>query len=351
MANKTGAKKGISNDELVDAWLRNNQQIKATARELGCYPANVQRRLRKLWHANDPRVDPAKLLHNHQDSDMADKVLKAQIELGMRNERKKNKGDWRKPTLIHRPHNGVAMLGLFGDPHVDNDGTNRDLLEDELSRANPAEGIYTACVGDFFDNWPRALGHLYRSSEPEAAWTVFKYWMENWPFLFAVSGNHDEFTESTANFLNEFMRERGVVLRRSGGRFILDLGAGEPITISMRHIWQGNSMYSEAHPLKRAATMGFTSDDIVTGGHTHKGELRQHVRPEDGKVSKLVQVSSFKEQDDYANDKGFMSAETPPVMWCVLDARQPVTSHERVQPFYDFDTARAVYEHRRRKNA
>jgi len=80
------------------------------------------------------------------------------------------------------------------------------------------------------------------------------------------------------------------------------------------------------------------------------GVESSHVRPSDGKVSKLAQISSFKRIDNFANDKGLMSAETSPVVWCVLDDREPDDSHARVQPFYDFDTAMAVYERQRSKN-
>lgn len=38
--------KGISADELIDAWKRNNYAQGATARELGCDRTNVVRRLR-----------------------------------------------------------------------------------------------------------------------------------------------------------------------------------------------------------------------------------------------------------------------------------------------------------------
>ena len=88
----------------------------------------------------------------------------------------------------------------------------------------------------------------------------------------------------------------------------------------------------------------------MTGGHFLKGEVREHVRPEDGKVQRLIALDSFKEYDDYANDRGFMSAKRHPVVWCAIDTREPVTSHKRVQPFYDFSEAKAMADHRARVN-
>ena len=349
MANKTGVKRGISLGKVIETWISKGYSSKATARELGCYDSNIRRRLRRAAANGDKRIDPKRLARPNQISALAEDVLKAQVELGYRAERKERKGDWRKATYIPGLQS-VILLGVFGDPHIDNPGFDMEQFEEEVSRRDPDNGIYTCCVGDFFDNWPRVMGHLYKQSgDPAPAWTLFEHWMTNWPFLFSVSGNHDEFNDSTVGFLDVFMRERGMILRRSGGRFILDMG-GNPVSVSMRHIWRGNSMYSEAHALKRAATFGHTDDDLIIGGHIHQGELRTNIRPHDGRVQRLVQVSSFKKLDDYANDRGFMSPETPPVVWCVIDGREPLDSHTRVQSFYDFSSALAVKKNQESRN-
>lgn len=342
--------KGISLDAIIEAWKRNGHSARAAARDLGCHNTVVLRRLRAAGLNGDTRVDMDALRSKAPITPESDEVTRARIELSLRHERKAAKGSWRKPSYINLG-TGPIILGVFGDPHIDNSGTDLDLFEDALSKRDPDGRVFTCCVGDFFDNWPRVMGHLYQESgDPTPAWRLFEHWMDNWPFLFSVSGNHGQFASGTVNFLDEFMRQRGMLMRRSGGRFILDLGGDKPVTISMRHIWQGSSQYSDAHALKRAATFGHTDDDAVIGGHIHRGELRFHIRPSDGKVSRLIQVSSFKKNDTYANDRGFMSAETPPVVWLVIDDREPVTSHNRVQPFYDFSAAKAMHRHQMEKN-
>ena len=220
-----------------------------------------------------------------------------------------------------------------------------------MSKLNAESGIYGACVGDVFNNWVGMLERLYKTqAEPEHAWIYYKHIIEQEPWLWFILGNHDLWNTGVASPIVEHARGLGMIVRRSGGRFFLDLGTDKPITISMRHIWPGNSMYSDAHNVKRAATFGHTDDDIIVGGHFHKGELRTHVRPSDGKVSKLAAISSYKRWDDFANDRGFMSAETPPCVWAVCDAREPYTSHSRVQLVYDFNTAVAIKESQRGKN-
>lgn len=336
-------------DAAVQAWVDAGFNVTQAAKTLGRSRGTIQEHLDNAFNDNDPRVTANRYSQAGQKS-KADMLAQARLELRLRSERKSAKGDWRKPSYIMQVMQPVFMLGIFGDPHLDNSGTDIEAFEEEAARRDPSQGIYTACVGDFFDNWVGMLGKLYaESGDPEPAWWLFEHIMDTSPFLFSVSGNHDLWNTGTVNFLEQFFRERGALLRRSGGRFIL--GPGErPITVAMRHIWKGNSQYSEAHSLKRAATFGFTDDDIICGGHTHKGETRRHIRPHDGRVQNLVQVSSFKRLDNFANDRGFMSAETPPIVWLVCDVREPLASFNRVQSFYDFDTALAVKRHQEQRN-
>jgi hypothetical protein len=346
MPNPTGLVRNIPLDVMIEAYKRNGCRIGATARELGCANSNVNRRLHAAILAGDERLSQADMFKERVTNRPMEEIIRARAELGMRNDRKVEHGDWRKASYLPLTP-GPFMLGVFGDPHIDNSGTDLEALEDDLARLDKADRIFGCCVGDLFDNWPRALGHLYaESGNPEPAWIWFEYMMGNFPWWFTVMGNHDLFSGGTANFLVEFFRGKGMLLRRSGGRFIIGSGP-RPITVSMRHIWPGGSMYSEAHSLKRAVTFGYTDDDVVVGGHIHKGEIRDHVRPSDRKRSKLVQVSSYKRLDNFANDRGFMSAETPPTVWLVCDDREPYDSPSRVQDFYDFDAARAMLEHRR----
>lgn len=345
--------KGIDLGVMIETWKRCNFSNHETARQLGCDRTNVIRRLRHAYDAGDERIDPDKLFNRPPpQSRTLEEINRARVELGMRREAKVTKGDWRKPSLITKITDPVFVLGFFGDPHLDNPGSDLDLFEEELERMDPANGVYGICIGDVFDNWVRVLAHAGQAStDPYCAWVVFEDMIQRHPFLSLILGNHDLWNTGTANVVTELCRPNGVLVRRSGGRLIINTGHGTPLTISARHIWAGNSQYSEAHGLKRAVTFGHTEDDIVTGGHFHKGEVREHVRPHDGKVSKLIMLDSFKDLDDHANDRGFMSAKRKPIVWCAIDTRQPVTSHERVMPFYDFNAARAMAEHMRGKNA
>lgn len=347
------ARKGVTVDALIEAWRRNHFGVRATARELGVQHSVIIRRLRLLYDAGDERVTAEELFKNRKPvSRTYQEINRARLELGMRSEAKFDKGDWRKANVINRITSPVFILGMFGDPHLDNPGCDLDLFEEELERLDPSQNVYGICIGDVFDNWVRALAHAgQQSTDPYAAWIVYEDMMARHPFLALILGNHDLWNTGTASALVEACRGWGVICRRSGGRFIFNTGAGEPISVAARHIWQGNSIYSEAHPLKRAAMTGITDDDVLVGGHFHKGEVREHVRPHDGRVSKLVMLDTFKVYDDYANDRGFLSAKRHPVVWLVCDTREPKTSQRRVLTFYDFDDAQAMYRSKKAKNA
>lgn len=347
------ANKNIDLGLLIKTWESFGGNTSAAARELGVARQTVQSRLRQAYDAGDERIDPDKLFNRPPPkSRTLEDINRARVELGMRREAKVAKGDWRKASLISKITDPVFVLGFFGDPHLDNPGSDLDLFEEELEKLDPRRNVYGICIGDVFDNWVRVLAHAGQSStDPYCAWIVFEDMIQRHPFLSLILGNHDLWNTGTANVVTELCRSNGVLVRRSGGRLIINTGHGTPLTISARHIWSGNSQYSEAHGLKRAVTFGHTEDDIVTGGHFHKGEIREHVRPHDGKVSKLIMLDSFKDLDDHANDRGFMSAKRKPVVWCAIDTRKPVDSHERVSPFYDFHQAQAMAQHMRKQNA
>lgn len=352
MANPTGMTHGLELGEIIEAWLRNGGSFHATGKELGCTQDNVSRRIRKAYAAGDERIDPDLLFKDRVPTNRTyDEIIRARVAMDMHREAKVAKGDWRKTSLITKIKSPVGVIGLFGDVHADNPGCDFDLFEEELSRLDPSQNVFGIFNGDLFDNWVRVLAHAGQSStDPYFAWIVVEELLRKHPFLVFILGNHDLWNTGVANYLVEFLRSIGTVVRRSGGSIVIQTDQGTPLTIDLRHIWQGNSIYSEAHGLKRAATFGFSDADAIVGAHIHKGEVREHVRPHDGRVQRLIQLDAFKELDEYANDRGFMSAKRHPVVWCAYDTREPVTSHKRFQPFYDFDTARAVAEHRRGKN-
>jgi len=271
----------------------------------------------------------------------AEKFRSARANLIRAHQTKRAKGDWRKTDTAYIGP-GPFIIGLFGDKHMDNPGCDVDALLRDWERIDQNARVFGLFLGDEFDNWPRAMGHLWKDNptDPSDAWEVYHHMLvERRGVLALITGNHDQFTSAPIDPLQLVCEEAGVIYRRSGMHLRIETGDDDPITIAARHIWRGNSMYSSAHALKKAAMHGHTDADILAGAHIHQGENRCHVRAHDGRVQHLLQVSSYKLLDNYANDRGFMSEPTPPCVWCVCDPSRSITDHGRVSPFYDFDQA------------
>lgn len=257
---------------------------------------------------------------------------------------KKKKGDWRKPVLINLPP-GPFLLTVLGDPHLDASGTNPDTFHRAMAGLDPEAGVYGVCVGDFFNNWTRALAHLHRPElPPDTAWTVFDYLMHEHGegLIAACSGNHDDWSHGPADPIDMVMKRHGVVYRQGAVRVALRCGEAAPILVAIRHKWQGRSMYSPAHGIRRAAEKGW-ADDIMIGGHIHMDEPRIYVDP-DGRISTICQVSAFKEFDDYVDTHGFLPHRISPVWHLVVQPERPPTDPDKVSVFFDYDMARKVLD-------
>lgn len=324
--------------ERVAAYRASGYNVSETARTLGIHRVTLQDTIRTA-HADGILTDEEV---GDANAPNAEKFHSAKANLIRAHQSKRAKGDWRKEDTAYIGP-GPFIIGLFGDKHMDNPGCDIEMLLRDWERIDSKERVFGLFLGDEFDNWPRAMGHLWKDNpvDPSDAWEVYHHMLVDRPGVLAlVTGNHDQFTSAPIDPLQLVCEEAGVIYRRSGMHLIIETGDDAPITIAARHIWRGNSMYSSAHALKKAALHGQTDADIIAGAHIHQGENRRHVRSHDGRVTLLAQVSSYKILDNYANDRGFMSEPTPPCVWVVCVPSRPVTDHGRVTEFYDFTAAR-----------
>lgn len=321
----------------IEIYRASGYNVSAAAKQLGIARQTMQHVINTAY-ADGVLTDEEM---NAPNQPSAEKFHSASAALIRAHQSKRAKGDWRRTDSVYIGP-GPFIIGLFGDKHMDNPGCDIEALLQDWERIGSNDRVFGVFLGDEFDNWPRAMGHLWKDNptDPSEVWEVYHYMMQNQSGLLAlVTGNHDQFTSAPIDPLQLICEDNGVIYRRSGMHLEIKTGADVPISIAARHIWRGNSMYSAAHALKKAALHSQTDADIIAGAHIHQGENRRHVRAHDGRVQHLVQVSSYKLLDNYANDRGFMSEPTPPCVWCVCDPSQALTSHDRVTPFYDFNRA------------
>lgn len=258
---------------------------------------------------------------------------------------KKRKGDWRKPVLVNLSPEPYR-LKVFGDPHLDADGCNYELFERHWLEMSTEKRVYGVCVGDWFNNWLRALSHLWKdeASRPSDAWLCLEYLMEERGecLIAACSGNHDDWSHGPVDPIDQLMKQNGVLYRKGAIRLLVQHAGCDPMFWAIRHKWQGKSMYSAAHWGVRSVREGW-GDDLMIGGHIHQDDQRMVVTP-DGHVHHICQVSAFKEFDEYVDVHGFNGQRISPVWDYVIDPRLPRNNPDRIKVFWSSEAAQSYLE-------
>lgn len=199
---------------------------------------------------------------------------------------------------------GPVGIAHFGDPHVDDDGTNLAQIFHYVDVLNKCEGMFSGNLGDIQNNWIGRLQALYgaQSTSARESWRLTEYFVSKVQWLYLVAGNHDVWS-GEGDPLEFMMRDHKGLYERFGARMNLRFPNGKEIRINARHTFKGNSIWNTAHGVARAAQTGW-KDHILTCGHTHVSGYQVLKDPSSGLVSHALQVASFKIYDSYADKLG-----------------------------------------------
>lgn len=315
--------------------------VSAAAREIGVTRPTLQHTIRLATQAG--------LIGEEELSQASAPALEAYHSARLRKiaafQKKQRKGDWRKPVMSTLPARPFR-LKIFGDPHLDADGCNFELFERHWMDMDAEAGVYGVCVGDWFNNWLKALGHLWKNetTDPSDAWLCLEWLMEQRgdALIAACSGNHDDWTHGPADPVDLLMKKYGVIYRQGAVRVMLNFDGMRPLFIALRHKWRGHSIYSAAHGITRAAVWGWR-DHLMIGGHIHQDEPRLVSFP-DGFRAHVCQVSAFKEFDDFADTHGFMGPRISPVWDLVIDPSRHDNDPDKVKVFWTPEDAQGYLE-------
>jgi transposase-like protein len=152
---------------MVALFASHGSNVSATARALGIHRATLQSQLRRA--ASLGMIDP-----KEPGTALSPEFQTARERMLVEYQRKKAKGDWRKPVLVSLPPDPFR-LKIFGDPHLDDPGCDAELFIEHMQELDREAGIYGVCVGDWFNNWARSLAHLWKGAgDPSDAWLVFE---------------------------------------------------------------------------------------------------------------------------------------------------------------------------------
>lgn len=192
----------------------------------------------------------------------------------------------------------------FGDPHVDDNGTDLALLERHVQIVNKTPALFAGNVGDFSNNWIGRLARLYaeQSISAREAWVLVEWLIQSMDWLYLVGGNHDAWS-GAGDPIQWIASHVGVRYTPNGVRLSLNTPNGRSITVNARHDFRGHSMWNPAHGVGKAVQMGWR-DHILTCGHTHQSGYMVLKDPATGLISHAIRVGSYKTYDRYADEKG-----------------------------------------------
>lgn len=209
--------------------------------------------------------------------------------------------------LINIPIRIGGPIGIvhFGDPHVDDDGTDIGLIEDHVRIVNKTEGLFGANLGDISNNWVGRLARLYAEQGTSAseAWVLTEWLIKSVQWLYLVGGNHDCFS-GPGDPLKWIAKQSSNVLEYHGARLGLQFPNGKEVRVNARHDFAGHSMWNPAHgPMK--AVQGGWRDHILTCGHKHVSFVGGPLKdPATGLLSWAIRCAGYKTYDRYADEKG-----------------------------------------------
>lgn len=198
---------------------------------------------------------------------------------------------------------GPFGVAVFGDPHVDDDGTDLSLLRRHLDIVRGTPGLFGAQIGDVNNNWDGRLMKLWaeQSTSADEAWGLAEWFLRSLEWLFWVKGNHDAWSQSR-DPIQRLAQELNVLYDHQV-RIALKTPRGREIRIHARHDFRGHSMWNTAHGIAKATQMGWR-DHLLVCGHTHQSGY-QHLRcPMTRLISHALRVGSYKTFDRYADQLG-----------------------------------------------
>ena len=199
---------------------------------------------------------------------------------------------------------GPVGIAHFGDPHIDDDGTNIAELLMHADLIQKTDGMFGGNIGDNQNNWIGRLARLYgeQSTSAKESWRLTEHFISKVDWLYLVGGNHDAWS-GPGDPLEWMCSQSNGVFSNNGVRMNLIFPNKKKVRINARHNFTGHSMWNTAHGLVKAIQMGWR-DHILTAGHTHVSGYQVLKDPSSGLISHALRIASYKEMDKYADDKG-----------------------------------------------
>lgn len=224
---------------------------------------------------------------------------------------------WRRFMV---PTDGPYALMLFGDPHIDDDGCNWELLHDHCDLAARTDHLYAVSIGDVTNNWVGRLAKLYAEQETSVS-TARKLiqWLLNEsgvPWWLWIHGNHDAWADGIP--IIEGMNSHHVVMEDWQTKVTLVSPNGHELRMWAAHNFPGSSQWNKLHGAQKAAQMKDWAH-LYVAGHHHNWALHQEEHDHRSFVYWLARVRGYKFMDSYADHLGFGDQQYGSSIVCVVD--------------------------------
>jgi len=222
---------------------------------------------------------------------------------------KAKRGEKRNSQRIEIPDAKPFALALLSDIHIGSASTDYRQAKADAEIVRDTPGMYAGYHGDGVDNWILSkLAGLQRNQALtfDSEIQLFGAWLNllKGKLLFAVSGNHDNWTHILSGFDRIRGALRGTQCLYDQHEVTFDLGWNrQQWKIKARHSFSHRSIFNVTHGLEVNWERGGTDFDIVVGGHTHVGAL---CRPfyRQGKKRFACLTGTYKVDDEFGRKIG-----------------------------------------------
>lgn len=216
---------------------------------------------------------------------------------------KKKSYDRDKLIPVRVKLDGPIGLGLMGDPHVDDDGTDLEQLFSHVDLFDGRnKGLYAGCIGDVANNWVGGLARLWseQSTSAEEARLIVNEFLTRVNWLFYIHGNHDLWNGGN-NLINQILQHNTVIRKDNRVRLQLRFPNGRDLRLYAVHGFPGKSMWSEVYGAAKKAQLD-GAHHIYASGHIHTSGYAHGWHESNQLMWHAIQIASYKKIDRYADE-------------------------------------------------
>lgn len=226
----------------------------------------------------------------------------------------------------------------FGDPHVDDDGTDIALLGQHVDLVNATDGLFGANIGDTSNNW---VGRLHRKFADQRvrqseAWEYVEHFIKSVKWLYLINGNHDMW-QGGSDVMALLARGNTTPVNH-GVRLSLNFQNGAQARINARHEFTGHSQWNPVHGAGKNAQM-LSGDNIYISGHKHVSGYMPIKYRSQPVMMHAIQIGSYKIYDDYADEKGFVHDQFSPAVVTIIDPSKDPAGPAFIKVDFDIEGA------------